>query len=206
MKSIGGGRDYPGGHTGSLYNGVNNNSKNTNSSNRNGDKGNGCSINSFGVMTCPKDTKCPEGFTDVTPNSSFGTLCVPDILTGKGVSSGDSYGGYNSKGYPVGSGSCGGHGYSVYYDDDEDRYEYKGEYGLLGRLDAEGVTGHGYTPRTEEAHAYDNYDNLVKIPVSPKRMAVWVNDLKTNPGRFQTTFYDKTMWSRPSYDPYMKRI
>ena len=37
-------------------------------------------------------------------------------------------------------------------------------------------------------------------------MAVWVNDLKTNPGRFQTTFYDKTMWSRPSYDPYMKRI
>jgi hypothetical protein len=68
------------------------------------------------------------------------------------------------------------------------------------------VTGHGYTPRTEEAHVYDNYDNLVKIPVSPKRMAVWLNDLKTNQGRFETTFYDKKLWSRPSYDPYMNRL
>jgi len=83
---------------------------------------------------------------------------------------------------------------------------YKGEYGLLNKLDSQGVTGHGYTPRTQEAHIYDSNDNLVKIPVSPKRMAVWLNDLKNNPGRFQTTFYDKTMWSRPSYDPYMKRI
>ncbi|WPY01767.1 hypothetical protein Trichorick_01685 (plasmid) [Candidatus Trichorickettsia mobilis] len=83
---------------------------------------------------------------------------------------------------------------------------YKGEYGLLGKLDVQGVTGHGYTPRTEEAHVYDSNDNLIKIPVSPKRMAVWLNDLKNNPGRFETTFYDKKMWSRPSYDPYMKRI
>lgn len=155
-----------------------------------------------GNKLCPPDSKCPDGYSKV-PGGYGITVCTPE---GQGISSGDSYGGYNSSGYPTGSGSCGGHGYSVYYDDDEDRYEYKGEYGLLGRLDAEGVTGHGYTPRTEEAHAYDNYDNLVKIPVSPKRMAVWVNDLKTNPGRFQTTFYDKSMWSRPSYDPYMKRI
>ena len=145
-----------------------------------------------------------------------------DLISGKsGVSAGDSYGGYNSSGYPTGSGSGGGHGYGVYNNDDDsaDSYGiksdytpdysnrlYKGEYGLLGKLDAQGVTGHGYTPRTQEALAYDSNDNLVPIPVSPKRMAVWVNDLKTNPGRFQTTFYGKTMWSRPSHDPYMKRI
>jgi len=93
---------------------------------------------------------------------------------------------------------------NIYYANDEGRY--MGEYGLLGRLDIEGKTGHGYTPRTEEAHAYDNYDNLVKIPVSPKRMGVWIKDLKTYSGRFQTTFYGKTLWSRPSYDPYMKRV
>jgi hypothetical protein len=81
-----------------------------------------------------------------------------------------------------------------------------GEFGVLGILDAQGVTGHGYTPRTEEAHAYDNQDALIKIPVSPKRMGVWLNDLKNYPGRFETTFYGKKMWSRPSYDPYMKRI
>jgi hypothetical protein len=185
----------------------------------NTNKSNGCSINSFGVITCPPDVKCPDGTSNISKSPDF-QLCVPDILTGKGVSSGDSYGGYTSSGYPTGNGSGGGHGYGVYRDDDSaDSYGiksdytpdysnklYKGEYGLLGKLDAQGVTGHGYTPRTQEAHVYDHNDTLIKIPVSPKRMAVWLNDLKNNPGRFETTFYDKKMWSRPSYDPYMKRI
>ena len=202
MKGIGGGRDYPGGHTGSLYNNVNNNTKSTNN-NTNSSK---CEGND-NVKLCPSNEGCPPGMKKTYEENGW-SKCEkkPFDGIGKGISSGDSHGGYTSKGYPTGSGSGGGYGYSAYYDDEEDRYKYKGEYGALGELDAKGMTGHGYTPRTQEALAYDNYDNLVPILVSPKRMAVWVNDLKTNPGRFQTTFYGKTMWSRPSHDPYMKRI
>ena len=211
MKSIG--SNYPGGHKGSLYSG-NTNTNITNKTDNNKDR---CTPLGFdGKLFCPANSECPDGYSKVPNNHDF-TVCIPE---GQGVSSGDSHGGYTSKGYPTGSGRGGVYGYGVYRDDDSaDSYGiksdytpdysnklYKGEYGLLGKLDAQGVTGHGYTPRTEEALAYDSNDNLVPILVSPKRMAVWVNDLKTNPGRFQTTFYDKTMWSRPSYDPYMKRI
>ncbi|WPY01722.1 hypothetical protein Trichorick_01640 (plasmid) [Candidatus Trichorickettsia mobilis] len=154
-----------------------------------------------GNILCRPNSECPDGYSKV-PGGSGITVCTPE---GQGVSSGDSYGGYNSKGYPVGSGSGGVYGYGVYRDDDSaDSYGiksdytpdysnklYKGEYGLLGKLDAQGVTGHGYTPRTQEAHVYDHNDTLIKIPVSPKRMAVWLNDLKNNLGRFETTFYDK---------------
>jgi hypothetical protein len=189
MKGIG--SNYPGGHKGSLYSGTNNSD---------------C-IGKGDRQLCPSDKGCPSGMKETFTQNGW-SVCEKKYFdgVGKGINSGDSYGGYNSSGYPTGSGSGGGYGYSAYYDDDEDRYKYKGEYGVLGELDVKGVTGHGYTPRTQEALAYDNNDNLVPILVSPKRMAVWVNDLKTNPGRFQTTFYDKTMWSRPSYDPYMKRI
>lgn len=197
MKSIG--SNYPGGHKGSLYSG----NTNTNSTNKTDNNKDRCTpLGLDGKLLCPSGSKCPDGYSKV-PNDHDFTVCTP---VGQGISSGDSYGGYNSSGYPTGSGSGGGYGYSAYYDDEEDRYKYKGEYGVLGELDVKGMTGHGYTPRTQEALAYDSNDNLVPILVSPKRMAVWVNDLKTNPGRFQTTFYDKTMWSRPSYDPYMKRI
>jgi hypothetical protein len=211
MKSTGFGGNYPGGHTGSLYNGVNNNSSisgvNNTSKNNSGTNNKCHDLDKFGdKQICPSD-KCPDGTRKVDGGNGY-SVCKKDHFHrfGEGINSGDSHGGYNSSGYPTGGGSGGGHGYSAYYDEDEDRYKYKGQYGLLGELDIKGMTGHGYTPRTQEAHAYDNNDNLVKIPVSPKRMVVWVNDLKTNPGRFQTTFYDKTMWSRPSYDPYMKRI
>jgi hypothetical protein len=226
MKSTGVGRDYPGGHKGSLYSG-NTNKTESRESNYSGDKSLKSNDKSdyskcqpWGYnLHCPPGTKCPDGTSDISKNPDF-VICTPDFFTGKGVSSGDIHTGYNSKGYPTGSGRGGVYGYGVYRDDDSaDSYGiksdytpdysnklYKGEYGLLGKLDAQGVTGHGYTPRMEEALAYDSNDNLVPILVSPKRMAVWVNDLKTNTGRFQTTFYDKTMWSRPSYDPYMKRI
>ncbi|WPY01755.1 hypothetical protein Trichorick_01673 (plasmid) [Candidatus Trichorickettsia mobilis] len=203
MKGIG--SNYPGGHKGSLYSGTNNSD---------------C-IGKGDRQLCPSDKGCPNGMKETFTQNGW-SVCEKKYFegVGKGINSGDSYGGYNSNGYPTGSGSGGVYGYGVYRDDDSaDSYGiksdytpdysnklYKGEYGLLGKLDAQGVTGHGYTPRTQEAHVYDSNDNLVKIPVSPKRMAVWLNDLKNNPGRFETTFYDKKMWSRPSYDPYMKRI